>query len=91
MANDNAPVTNRSQFFISLDKCPWLDRKHTIFGKVVGPTIFNVLRVGDLEVDASDRPLEPPKILGMEVLALPMDDIVPRPVGRRTAQPARGS
>lgn len=24
----------RTQFFITLDKSPWLERKHTIFGKV---------------------------------------------------------
>jgi len=33
MANENAPNTNQSQFFITLDACEWLDRKHTIFGK----------------------------------------------------------
>lgn len=33
-ANVGSPNSNGSQFFISLDRCDWLDRKHTIFGKV---------------------------------------------------------
>ena len=33
-ANAGSPHSNGSQFFISLDKCDWLDRKSTIFGKV---------------------------------------------------------
>ncbi|KAJ1637956.1 peptidyl-prolyl cis-trans isomerase SDCCAG10-like protein [Pavlovales sp. CCMP2436] len=33
MAN-SAPNSNRSQFFLTLDKCEWLDKRHTIFGKV---------------------------------------------------------
>jgi peptidyl-prolyl cis-trans isomerase SDCCAG10 len=49
-ANQNEPNTNLSQFFISLDKCDWLDRKNTIFGKVVGDTIFNLARVNELDV-----------------------------------------
>jgi peptidyl-prolyl cis-trans isomerase SDCCAG10 len=28
--------TNGSQFFITLERCDWIDRKHTIFGKVTG-------------------------------------------------------
>ena len=46
----------RRQFFISLDKTDWLDKKHTIFGKITGDTIYNVVDMGKLETDANDRP-----------------------------------
>jgi peptidyl-prolyl cis-trans isomerase SDCCAG10 len=76
---------NLSQFFITLDKAPQLDRKHTIFGKLTGNAIYNLLPVNDLPVGDNERPLFPPKILRTEVLACPFDDIVPRVRARPVA------
>eukprot|EP01080_Neovahlkampfia_damariscottae_P011203 gene11203-4023_t len=69
---------NDSQFFITLEKTESLNYKHTIFAKIVGDTIFNILKMSDYEVDDQDKPLYPPKILKTEVVWNPFDDIVPR-------------
>ena len=75
----SGPDTNKSQFFLTLDRCEWLDNKHTIFGKVTGNSIYNLNRFNEVEVGEHDRPTYPPRILRMEILLEPFDDIVPRP------------
>ena len=58
--------------------------KNTIFGKIVGDTIFNVLKINEYQLDEDGRPLIPPKILRTEVVWNPFDDITPRPtVGKK--------
>jgi len=47
MANENKSNSNHSQFFITLGECSWLDRKHTIFGKITGKTVFNLMRANE--------------------------------------------
>jgi len=78
MANANEVDANASQFFLTLDSCEWLNKKHTIFGKVVGQTMFNLLRMGDVDVGLNDRPVDPPRLERVSVLNNPFEDIVPR-------------
>ena len=48
MANAG-PNTNGSQFFITHVATPWLDGKHTVFGKVVdGLNVVDAVQQGDL-------------------------------------------
>ncbi|EEA07860.1 peptidyl-prolyl cis-trans isomerase, cyclophilin-type family protein [Cryptosporidium muris RN66] len=80
MANQDTgskPVNN-SQFFITLSKLHQLDNKYTLFGKVVGKTIYNVIEMGGVDVDSSDCPILPIKIIKSYVLINPFDNIIPR-------------
>lgn len=61
MANAG-PDTNGSQFFISLAPLQWLDGKHTIFGRIL-QGIGVLHRMGLVETNTQDRPLEDIKII----------------------------
>ena len=66
MANAG-PNTNGSQFFIvTTDAAPWLDGKHTVFGKITkGQDVAD--RISMVDRDAHDKPRTPVTIDRVEI------------------------
>ncbi|ORX39736.1 peptidyl-prolyl cis-trans isomerase [Kockovaella imperatae] len=65
MANAG-PKTNGSQFFITTVPCPWLNDKHTIFGKATaGLDIIH--NIENVSVDKNDKPWEEIKMMSISV------------------------
>jgi cyclophilin family peptidyl-prolyl cis-trans isomerase len=66
MANAG-PNTNGSQFFIvTADETPWLDGKHTVFGKVTdGGDVLE--RLNEVPTAGADKPLTPVYISSIDL------------------------
>lgn len=65
MANAG-PNTNGSQFFLTTVPTPWLDGKHTVFGRATAG-LDVIHRIENVKVDANDKPRDPIRILNVSI------------------------
>lgn len=80
MANEGSN-SNGSQFFLTLGATPELQGKHTMFGRIEGDTIYNLMKMAEAEMtegEGSERPLYPTRVTGAEVLVNPFEGMVAR-------------
>jgi peptidyl-prolyl cis-trans isomerase SDCCAG10 len=80
MANEGKD-SNGSQFFITLGSTPELQNKHTMFGRIEGDTIYNLMKMAEVEMteeEGSERPMYPTKVTGSEVLVNPFEGMEAR-------------
>ncbi len=83
MANEGSKGSNGSQFFLTLGETRELEGRNTLFGRVVGDTVYNLMKMGEAELQAgegSERPVYATKITGAEILVNPFEDMVVREV-----------
>ncbi|KZV74512.1 cyclophilin-like protein [Peniophora sp. CONT] len=78
LANNGKKDSNDSQFFITLDRADELHGKHTLFGRCVGDSVYNVMKIDQMELDKDGKPQYPPKIRTVRIIENPFEDIVPR-------------
>ncbi|CAF4057610.1 unnamed protein product, partial [Rotaria sp. Silwood1] len=74
---NQGPNTNASQFFFTLGSTPELDKKNTLFGKVVGNTLFKMLKLDEGEI-IGEIPVHKHKIIKAEIISNSFDNIVSR-------------
>ncbi|KAF2094989.1 cyclophilin-like protein [Rhizodiscina lignyota] len=81
MANSGKKDDNGSQFFLTLGETPELNGKNTMFGRIEGQTIYNLVKMAEAElVEGTERPQYPTKITGTAVVLNPFDDLVKRSI-----------
>ncbi|KAF2841647.1 cyclophilin-like protein [Patellaria atrata CBS 101060] len=93
MANSGEKNDNGSQFFITLGSTPELTGKNTMFGRIEGETIYNVMQMAEAELaeEGGDRPLYPARIIGTEILVNYFKDMIKRDmVARSITEEATG-
>jgi peptidyl-prolyl cis-trans isomerase B (cyclophilin B) len=60
MARTQDPDSAGSQFFLCLEKVPYLDNQYTVFGKAADSESISIIKtIGDSKTGSMDRPVEP--------------------------------
>merc|ERR1712039_478579 len=59
---------------MGIERADYLNKKNTIFGKVESDSMFNVIKINELEIDTHERPFDAPKIITTKIIWNPFED-----------------
>ena len=73
MARTSDPNSAGSQFFLCLEKVPYLDNQYTAFGQTADQASLDVVKaIGQVKTGSGDRPVEDVKIKKAMVIEAPL-------------------
>jgi cyclophilin family peptidyl-prolyl cis-trans isomerase len=73
MARTQDPNSAGSQFFLCLERVPFLDNQYTVFGKAVDEkSLKTILTIGDSATGSMDRPVDTVTIKKASVIETPL-------------------
>jgi cyclophilin family peptidyl-prolyl cis-trans isomerase len=90
MANLGQKNDNGSQFFLTLEEMPELTGRNTMFGRIEGETIYNLMKMAEADlVDGMERPMYPTKITRADIVLNPFEDMTKRVTEAPRTAPAK--
>ena len=73
--NDERNSNNVDSLFITLKPTPEFNNNYVLFGKIMGDSIYNVVKINESELKSEETPLYPAEITDIKILIQYFDDL----------------
>lgn len=74
--NDRRNSNNVNSLFITLKPAPEFNNNYVLFGKIMGDSIYNVVKINESELESEETPMYPAEIIDIKILIQYFDDLV---------------
>lgn len=74
--NDRRNSNNVDSLFITLKPAPEFNNNYVLFGKIMGDSIYNVVKINESELESEETPMYPAEIIDIQILIQYFDDLV---------------
>lgn len=74
--DDKRNSNNVDSLFITLKPTPEFNNNYVLFGKIMGDSIYNVVKINESELESEETPMYPAEITDIKILVQYFDDLV---------------
>ncbi|CUM48472.1 Peptidyl-prolyl isomerase CWC27 [Debaryomyces fabryi] len=74
--DDKRNSNNVDSIFITMKTTPEFNNNYVLFGKIMGDSIYNVVKINESELESEETPMYPAEITDIKVLVQYFDDLV---------------
>lgn len=85
--NDKQNSNNVDSIFITMKPTPEFNNNYVLFGKIMGDSIYNVVKINEGELESEETPMYPAEIIDIKILVQYFDDLIE--TREQIAEPAK--